>query len=362
MAPLTMDHGNLPHGASLQPDARQVYSARLRMRQHRAEALRLKGDLAQQQTSPTSNASKRKPTRRTTTTRTKRRERTDEVTNGPCFFDNLPLEIRWNILRFLHVREDGMPLFLRPQRSRDPTYNSHRSIDTPVVMRATLYNDNNFQQPPMEKHFSPATDLLLVNKFFRDEGYKQFYHENVFSFSDDNHVDDVLRRLDLNKERLIHHVAFESQWVLKIRLNPNMSGKIVSVFDVDWGNYITSALNILPNITSVTLRVRCTTRYMDFILCYGPFEWDQNTGKIHVVREKQVIAFPDTRDEMRAWVANKVEAEYTALGMARYLLMIKLTFQYGNEDREWTGRERVWSLTDIERDPTQFGLTRGKKE
>jgi len=36
-------------------------------------------------------------------------------------------------------------------------------------------------------HLLPTTGLLLVNKFFFDEGYKLFSHHNVFSF------DDVLR-------------------------------------------------------------------------------------------------------------------------------------------------------------------------
>jgi hypothetical protein len=142
-----------------------------------------------------------------------------------------------------------------------------------------------------------------------------------------------------------------------------MSGKIDSQFNVEWGNYITSALDDLPNIQSITLRVRCTTHYTEFLERWGAFEWDlSDSSKVWIHGNKDVLGFLETRDQMRAWVANKVEADYTALGGKRYLPMIKLTFVWGNERREWQGNESVWSLAGIERDRAKFGVDRNKEK
>jgi len=93
-------------------------------------------------------------------------------------------------------------------------------------------------------------------------------------------ADDVFSRLDRDKRSLIRHVAFESQWGLQLSLNSDMSGKIDTQFNVEWGNYITSALDDLPNIKSITLRVRCTTHYTEILERWGAFEWDRGASTI----------------------------------------------------------------------------------
>jgi hypothetical protein len=315
----------------------------------------------QQQASEDSKSSQGGRTLRNTRTKAKRALRAED-NDQFAFFDDLPIEITSKILSYLHISNGKDPLFLRPEKSLDPAHVSHCSIDTPVNMRTAYYNEHSDAQPPTEKHSSPDTNLLLVSRLFRDVGYKLFYHNNVFNFADDDHVDDVLRCLDIQKRTLIRHVSFESQWALKLRLNPDMSGKIIADFDLDWGNYMTNALEHLPKITSITLRIRWTTHYRDFLLQFDDaFEWEQNHGKVLIEHDKGVLAFLETRDEMRAWAANKVEEDYTALGMARFLPMIKLAFVWGNEDREWKGNESAWPLAEIEHDSAQFGVDRLKE-
>ena len=351
-----MNHGNLLPGTSLQPDHQRLHMATIQARHMRDQRLR-----RQQQASEDSKSSQGGRTLRNTRTKAKRALRAED-NDQFAFFDDLPIEITSKILSYLHVSNGKDPLFLRPEKSLDPAHASHYSIDTPVDMRTAYYNEHSDAQPPTEKHSSPDTNLLLVSRLFRDVGYKLFYHNNVFTFSDDDHVDDVLRRLDIQKRSFIRHVSFESQWALKLRLNPDMSGNIIADFDLDWGNYMTSALDHFPKITSITLRIRWTTHYRDFLLQFDDaFEWEQNHGKVLIEHDNGVLAFLETRDEMRAWVANKVEADYTALGMARFLPMIKLAFVWGNEDREWKGNESAWPLAEIERDPAQFGVDRLKE-
>jgi hypothetical protein len=356
-----MNHGNLLPGASLQPDHQRAHFATIQARHIHRMNLSDQQLRQQQQPSEGSKSSQGGRTLRNTRTKTKRALRAEDNDQFD-FFDEMPIEITSKILEHLHVSDGKDPLFLRPKNSLDPAYTSRCSLDTPVDMRTAYYNEHSYGQPPMEKHSSPDTNLLLVSRLFREVGYKLFYHNNVFNFSDDDHVDDVLRRLDIQKRSLIRHVSFESQWSLKLRLNPDMSGKIIADFDLDWGNYMTSALDHFPKIASIMLRIRWKTHYREFLLQFDDaFEWEQNHGKVLIQQDKGVLAFLETRDEMRAWVANKVEADYTALGMERFLPMIKLAFVWGNEDREWKGNESAWPLAEIERDPAQFGVDRLKE-
>jgi hypothetical protein len=375
-APTSMNHGNLqphvnvnhtvPTTPSMQMAAMQAYRRR-NLRQVRTENERLERAerLRQsQQPSGVSKASTSGRSLRSTSAQTKRagpaKVADAEQLRAP---NNFPPEIVLNILRHLLVREGEKTVFLRPKKSLDQSYLTHSSIDSPTATRPDVYNDQSDEQPPMEKHTSPSTNLLLVSKVFRDEGYNFFYRHNVFSFANNDHADDVFRRLDRQKRNLIRHVAFESQWGLQLSLNSDMSRKIATEFDVEWGNYLTSALDDLPNIKSITLRVRCTTHYTEFLHRWGAFEWDLNdSSKVWIQHDKDVLGFLETRDEMRAWVANKIEADYTALGKERFLPMIKLAFVWRNETREWKGAERLWSLAGIERDRAKFGDDRDKEK
>jgi hypothetical protein len=282
--PASTNHGNLPPHVNLahivpvtpamQMAATQAY------RQYRTEKERFEradrtGRLRQsQQPSGVSKASKSGRSLRNTRTRTKRDgpAKVAEAAEQLRAPDNFPLEIVLNILRHILVCEGEKTVFLRPKKFLDQAYLIQSSIDCPTAARPYPYNDYSEEQPPMEKHTSPSINLLLVSKVFRDEGYNLFYRHNVFSFADDNHANDVFRRLDHEKRSLIRHVAFESQWGLQLSLDSDMSGKIDSQFNVEWGNYTTSALEDLPNIESITLRVRCTTHYTEFLERWGAFE------------------------------------------------------------------------------------------
>jgi hypothetical protein len=268
----------------------------------------------------------------------------------------LPFEIISNILRLGLVRGDGKHLFLRPINSSDKSYLAAMSFDAPSSI--IIYTPTTKENLPRVKHDAPAVNLLLVSRAFRNESYAHFYRENTLSFSDDEHSDDVLGYLSQSNKEHIHHVAFESQWVLNVELHMDMRGGIVFEFASDWGNFETKALSELPNLETITLRVRCTSRQGRFIKCFEGFTWKSNAGEeVYTEHEKQMLEYQEVRDEMEAAVANEVEAEYKDLGMERFLPRIKVTFLY-SEDEEWQGDERMLLLDDIERDRSQFGLNR----
>jgi hypothetical protein len=360
-----MSHGNLHPGVNVQGTAQSIHMDAVLQAQKSQAVRRANAGLSRrlQQTSRVTKHSKSGHTLRDTSARTKRAEPAKPATEQLRAPDNFPFEIMLNILKCLHVREGEKTVFLRPKKSLDEAYRTKCSIDTPIAERRALYNPTSDEQPPMEKRTSPSVNLLQVSKVFRDEGNKLFYRENIFSFASSEHADDVFRRLDPEKRSLIRHVAFESQWGLQLSINSNLSGKIAATFDVEWGNYMTGALDDLPSIESITLRVRCTTHYDDFLQRWGAFEWDlSDSSKVWIQGNKHVLGFLETRDKMRAWVANKVEADYTALGKERYLPMIKITFLWGNEKREWQGNESMWPLAKIERDRAKFGLDRNQEK
>jgi hypothetical protein len=264
----------------------------------------------------------------------------------------LPFEILSNILSLGLVRGDGKHVFLRPKDSSDTSYLAGLSVDTP----SSVSTPTSREYLPRVKHGAPAVNLLLVNRAFRNESYAHFYRENIFSFSDENHSDDVLGYLSQSNKEHIHHVAFESQWQLEVELHMDMTGEIVFEFIQDWGNFMTKALSELPNVETITLRVRCTARHGSFIRRFNGFTWKTNAGEgIWINRNKQMFEYQEVKDEMEAHVANEVEAEYRSLGMERFLPMIKVTFLY-SEDEKWQGDERMLLLDDIERDSGKFSL------
>jgi hypothetical protein len=266
----------------------------------------------------------------------------------------LPFEIMSNILKLGLVREDGQHVFLRPLGSSDRAYIANMSIDA----RTSAYNPKSNEQPPRAKHDAPAINLLMVNKSTRNESYAHLFRENTFSFSDDDHSDDVLGYLNQSNKEHIHHVAFESQWELKVELHTDMNGDIVFEFAPDWGNFVTKALSKLPNVETITLRVRCTARQGSFIRRFKGFFWKTSAGEeVWIEREKQMLEYQEVRDEIEADVANEVEAEYSDFGMERFLPMIKVAFLYSKSE-EWKGDERMLLLDDIERDSERFSLRR----
>lgn len=356
-----MNHGQLVPGSNSNLNARALTYVRL---MHQQNMLRL-GLLHQrqrredqEQPSNVNEPSEGRYQLRNTRARAKRVIAEQIAANTDDFrAPELPFEVIINILRLSLVREPGKTVFLRPSKSVHSAHIEQETIDTPIAKRRFAYNINSEEQPPLTEHNAPATNLLLVSKAWRNEAYNLFYGSNVLSFEDDDHFDDVLRRLDRQKIARIHHISFESQWELKVHLKPDLSGEVQHEFGLDWGHVMTQALWKLPNIQTITLRIRCTARHKEFIEIFRGFEWQMRSGTETIRRDKQMLDYPEIRDGMEAWIAKKIEAEYEELNVARYLPKIKLAFLY-SETKEWAGNERTVALCGVERDPDRFGINR----
>lgn len=73
-----------------------------------------------------------------------------------------------------------------------------------------------------------------------------------------------------------------------------------------------------------------------------------------IEHKRQMVEYLEVKHLMESHAAKEVGAEYRALGMERFLPMVKVAFLY-SESKEWKGDERMLALADINRDRTQFG-------
>ena len=304
--------------------------------------------------------SKKKPIRsksRTIDTKTEHVDRARPSVHRPRVPD-LPADIISNILRFSHVRENGHTINIHPRRSFIKEHETRHNISGPRIRCRNAFERGRLELLPMKKDDMPAANLLLVNKLFRDEGLKQFYGNNVFSFIDDHDFSGTITSISQSKKDHVHHVAFEAQWSLKVDLKQDFSGEIEHEFAAEWGRCIMYELGELPNIKTITLRIHCVARYQNLLERYIGFTWDMLTERVWIKSKDQLLGYPEVKDGMKAAIAEDIEAKYSALETTKnYLPMIRIIFLY-HKNSEWQEEERVLLLTDIERDPARFGIPR----
>jgi hypothetical protein len=264
----------------------------------------------------------------------------------------LPNDIISAILHFSHVREEEQPVFLRPKESHDKHYNNRQTIDKPAAKFRISHPHvtTGYLRPPTPRHTAPSINLLLVNKLFRNEGYKRFYADNVFSIAGMNHADDILRLLDRDKRNHIRHVSLDSQREFKVGLGPDVLGKLDISVGTDWGDVIIDKMGAFPNIRTITLRIRCTARLGEFTQRFGGFQMPlRNSGVVRIEKKAQALSHAEIRDGMKAWIASDIEDEYEEAGFEHLLPIVKVAFLY-SETKKWRGDEHFVPLVEIERD------------
>ena len=270
---------------------------------------------------------------------------------------DLPVEVISNILRLSHVREVGHNIMVHPRRSIIEEHKSRHCLPGARTRRRHASEQANLEMLAKAKFDLPAANLLLVNKLFRDEGLKQFYSNNVFSFVNDYTFSGNITSLSQTKKNHIRQVVIDSTWVLKLDLEEDLQGGIEWKIVRDHGRCIMNELLDLPSIATITLRVRCRAQLHHLLAELG-FNWKMDNCEAVFVRDSdQLLGYQEVRDGMKASIANDIEAEYTAGGVStqRLLPLIKVALCYSPMDT-WKGDERVVSLSDIERDAAKFGL------
>lgn len=201
---------------------------------------------------------------------------------------HIPAEIVSKILSHLIIHDT--PVLLRPARSIDIEYSSHKALDSFPRSRRKYS-----RRTPVPTHTAPLINILLVNKLFHNEYIKQFYSNNSLQVLGDSHLQDILTLLGTTERASVQHIVLDSRCSINEINVPALPvfPKPAPVFDTRlmWGQWSLGKLHlnsqddtVFPNLQSMTLRVRCKKKITFAELLRG---YKDKTPETRAIMEEQ---------------------------------------------------------------------------